>query len=205
MLFKKKDSTKKENTHYLSAKETREIAKQNARTIRELEKRKKRIASEDEYTTQMRDTNNIVEFDNLHTYFFGDAGVVKAVDGVSFDIPKGATVGVVGESGCGKSVTSLSLMQLVQGPRGQIVDGSIRFNMGDKADDIAKMPLADMRKVRGEEIAMIFQEPMTSLNPVFKIGYQMDEMVLLHTPNCTKEQAKARSLEMLELGGIAAP
>ena len=205
MLFKKKDSTKKENTHYLSAKETREIAKQNARTIRELEKRKKRIASEDEYTTQMRDTNNIVEFDNLHTYFFGDAGVVKAVDGVSFDIPKGATVGVVGESGCGKSVTSLSLMQLVQGPRGQIVDGSIRFNMGDKAYDIAKMPLADMRKVRGEEIAMIFQEPMTSLNPVFKIGYQMDEMVLLHTPNCTKEQAKARSLEMLELVGIAAP
>ena len=205
MLFKKKDSTKKENSHYLSAKETREIAKQNARTIRELEKRKKRVASEDEYTTQMRDTNNIVEFDNLHTYFFGDAGVVKAVNGVSFDIPKGATVGVVGESGCGKSVTSLSLMQLVQGPRGQIVDGSIRFNMGDKAYDIAKMPLSEMRKVRGEQIAMIFQEPMTSLNPVFRIGYQMDEMVLLHTPNCTKEQAKARSLEMLELVGIAAP
>ena len=205
MLFKKKDSTKKENSHYLSAKETREIAKQNARTIRELEKRKKRVASEDEYTTQMRDTNNIVEFDDLHTYFFGDAGVVKAVNGVSFDIPKGATVGVVGESGCGKSVTSLSLMQLVQGPRGQIVDGSIRFNMGDKAYDIAKMPLSEMRKVRGEQIAMIFQEPMTSLNPVFRIGYQMDEMVLLHTPNCTKEQAKARSLEMLELVGIAAP
>ena len=192
-------------SHYLSAKETREIAKNNARTIRELEKRKKRIASEEEYTTQMRDENNIVEFDDLHTYFFGDAGVVKAVDGVSFDIPKGATIGVVGESGCGKSVTSLSLMQLVQGPRGQIVSGSIRFNMGDKAYDIAKMPIADMQKVRGEEIAMIFQEPMTSLNPVFKIGYQMDEMVLLHTPNCTKEQAKARSLEMLELVGIAAP
>lgn len=205
MLFKKNNSTQKGNTHYLSAQETREIAKENARRIRELEKRKKRIASEDEYTTQMRDTNNIVEFDNLHTHFFGDAGVVKAVDGVSFDIPKGATVGVVGESGCGKSVTSLSLMQLVQGPRGQIVDGSIRFNMGDKAYDIAKMPLAEMRKIRGEKIAMIFQEPMTSLNPVFRIGYQMDEMVLLHTPNCTKEQAKARSLEMLELVGIAAP
>ena len=205
MLFKKNSSTQKEKSHYLSAKESREIAKQNARTIRALEKRKKRVASEDEYTTQMRDENNIVEFDNLHTYFFGDAGVVKAVDGVSFDIPKGATVGVVGESGCGKSVTSLSLMQLVQGPRGQIVDGSIRFNMGDKAFDIAKIPLADMRKIRGEQIAMIFQEPMTSLNPVFKIGYQMDEMVLLHTPNCSKEQAKARSLEMLELVGIAAP
>ena len=206
MFFKKKNTgTEKEKAHYLTAKESREIAKRNAQTIRELERRKKRIASEEEYTTQMRDERNIVEFDNLHTYFFGDAGVVKAVDGVSFDIPKGATIGVVGESGCGKSVTSLSLMQLVQGPRGQIVDGSIRFNMGDKAYDIAKMPLAEMRKIRGEQIAMIFQEPMTSLNPVFKIGYQMDEMVLLHTPNCTKEQAKERSLEMLKLVGIAAP
>ena len=205
MVFKFKKKTDKDKSHYLSAQESREIAKKNARTIRELERRKKRIASEDEYTTQMRDEHNIVEFDDLHTYFFGDAGVVKAVDGVSFDIPKGATVGVVGESGCGKSVTSLSLMQLVQGPRGQIVDGSIRFNMGDKAYDIAKMPLAEMRKIRGEQIAMIFQEPMTSLNPVFKIGYQMDEMVLLHKPNCTKEMAKARSLEMLELVGIAAP
>ncbi len=201
--IKKEDG---DNAHYLSAKETREIAKNNARMIKELERKKKRIASEEEYTTTMRDDNNIVEFDNLHTYFFGDAGVVKAVNGVSFDIPKGATVGVVGESGCGKSVTSLSLMQLVQGPRGQIVDGSIRFNMGDgKAYDIAKMPISAMQKIRGEEIAMIFQEPMTSLNPVFRIGYQMDEMVLLHTPNCTKEQAKARSLEMLELVGIAAP
>ena len=205
MFFKKKETKEKNKSHYLTAKETREIAKNNARTIRELERKKKSVVSEEAYTTKMRDENNIVEFDNLHTYFFGDAGVVKAVDGVSFDIPKGATIGVVGESGCGKSVTSLSLMQLVQGPRGQIVDGSIRFNMGDKAYDIAKMPLSAMRKIRGEQIAMIFQEPMTSLNPVFKIGYQMDEMVLLHTPKCTKEQAKARSLEMLELVGIAAP
>ena len=205
-FFKKKNSNEKSKSHYLSAKEMREIAKKNARTIRELERKKKRIASEDEYLTEMRNDNNIVEFDGLCTYFFGDAGVVKAVDGVSFDIPKGATIGVVGESGCGKSVTSLSLMQLVQGPRGQIVDGSIRFNMGEgKAYDIAKMPISAMQKIRGEEIAMIFQEPMTSLNPVFKIGYQMDEMVLLHTPNCTKQQAKERSLEMLELVGIAAP
>ena len=205
-FFKKKNSNEKSKSHYLSAKEMREIAKKNARTIRELERKKKRVASEDEYLTEMRNNDNIVEFDGLCTYFFGDAGVVKAVDGVSFDIPKGATIGVVGESGCGKSVTSLSLMQLVQGPRGQIVDGSIRFNMGEgKAYDIAKMPISAMQKIRGEEIAMIFQEPMTSLNPVFKIGYQMDEMVLLHTPNCTKQQAKARSLEMLELVGIAAP
>ena len=206
LFFKKSNSNGKSKSHYLSAKEMREIAKKNARTIRELERRKKRVASESEYLTEMRDNRNIVEFDGLCTYFFGDAGVVKAVDGVSFDIPKGATIGVVGESGCGKSVTSLSLMQLVQGPRGQIVDGSIRFNIGEgKAYDIAKMPISAMQKIRGEEIAMIFQEPMTSLNPVFKIGYQMDEMVLLHTPNCTKQQAKARSLEMLELVGIAAP
>ena len=206
LWFKKNNTTEKEKKpNYLTAKETREIAKNNARTIRELERRKKRNVSEEAYTTQMRDENNIVEFDNLHTYFFGDAGVVKAVNGVSFDIPKGSIIGVVGESGCGKSVTSLSLMQLIQGPRGQIVEGSIRYNMGDKAFDIAKMPISHMHKIRGEQIAMIFQEPMTSLNPVFKIGYQMDEMVLLHTPNCTKEMAKARSLEMLELVGIAAP
>ena len=211
MLFKKKENNlpageKKKNVHYLTGKETREIAKSNNRRIRELEKKKRMHVSEADYTTTMRDDNNIVEFDDLHTHFFTDAGVVKAVDGVSFDIPKGATVGVVGESGCGKSVTSLSLMRLVQGPMGQIVGGSIRFNLGDgKAYDIAKMPMSDMRKIRGEKIAMIFQEPMTSLNPVFKIGYQMDEMVLLHTPNCTKDQAKARSIEMLQLVGIAAP
>ena len=209
MLLRKKGKAQegaKKNVHYLTGKETRAIAKSNARTIRALEKKKKRShVDESEYLTTMRDENNIVEFDNLHTYFFTDAGVVKAVDGVSFDIPKGATVGVVGESGCGKSVTSLSIMQLVQGPQGQIVEGAIRFNAGDAAYDIAKMPINAMRKIRGEKIAMIFQEPMTSLNPVFKIGYQMDEMVLLHVPDCTKEQAKMRSLEMLQLVGIAAP
>ena len=200
MLFNKNKKTDK-NGHYLTGKETREIAKNNAKWVKELERKKNRSVSEAEYTTTMRNDNNIVEFDNLKTYFFSDAGVVKAVDGVSFDIPKGATVGVVGESGCGKSVTSLSLMQLVQGPKGQIVDGSMRFNMGDKAFDIAKMPLSEMRKIRGEQIAMIFQEPMTSLNPVFKIGFQMNEMILLHEKGCTKERAKQRSIEMLNLVG----
>ncbi len=212
MLFKKKNdaapaaAAPNKNSHYLTAKESREIAKENARTIRSLEKRKKRKnVSESEYLCEMKDPSNIVEFDDLHTYFFTDAGVAKAVDGVTFSIPKGSTVGVVGESGCGKSVTSLSLMQLVQAPQGQIVSGSIRFNLGDKAYDIAKMPLSEMRRIRGKQIAMIFQEPMTSLNPVFKIGYQLDEMPLLHIPGCTKEQAKERSLEMLRLVGIAAP
>lgn len=214
MLFKKQDKTQsqgektkpavKGNPHYLSARESREIAKSNARIVRELERKKRQNVDESAYICEMQDENNIVEFDDLHTYFFTDAGVAKAVDGVTFSIPKGATVGVVGESGCGKSVTSLSLMQLVQAPQGQIVSGSIRFNLGDKAYDIAKMPMNEMRKIRGKNIAMIFQEPMTSLNPVFRVGYQLDEMVLLHT-GCTKEEAKAHSIEMLKLVGIAAP
>ena len=113
--------------HYISAKESRQIAKENSKAIKYYEKRKKRKCNPDEYTTQMTDERNIVEFEDLHTYFFSDAGTVKAVNGVTFSIPAGSTVGVVGESGCGKSVTSLSLMQLVQAPSGQIVSGAIRF------------------------------------------------------------------------------
>ena len=140
----------------------------------------------------------------MHTYFFTEVGTLKAVNGVSFDIPQGKIVGVVGESGCGKSVTSLSLMQLVQGPQGQIVDGSIRYQASDgKCYDITKVPKDRMLEIRGKELAMIFQEPMTSLNPVFKIGEQMDEVVLLHVEGATAASAKARSIEMLNLVGIA--
>ncbi|NLO86626.1 MAG: ABC transporter ATP-binding protein [Clostridiales bacterium] len=158
-----------------------------------------------EYTTKMRDENNVVEFDNLHTYFFTDIGTVKAVDGVSFDIPKGKTVGVVGESGCGKSVTSLSLMQLVQRPQGQIVEGEIRFNGENQVYDIAKTPIQTMQSIRGNQISMIFQEPMTSLNPVFRIGNQVDEVSEYHHPEMSKEEVKKRTIEMLELVGIANP
>ncbi len=244
----------KQKSHYISGKESREIAKQNRKITREFEKRKKRKDVEEEYLTQMKDPANIIEFDNLHTYFYTDTGVVKAVNGVTFSIPEGSTVGVVGESGCGKSVTSLSLMQLVQGPSGQIVDGSIRFRttafakdengkkvpvyeteMGEdgtekvvvdekgkpvfkknslggnlykteeKVYDIAKMPLEAMRGIRGREIAMIFQEPMTSLNPVFTIGNQLDEVAFLHIEGISKKGAKERSIEMLQLVGIADP
>ena len=245
---------KKDDKHYISAKEMRDIAKQNRAAIRALQKKRAAYTRED-YVTEMRDPKNIVEFDNLHTYFFTDNGVVKAVNGVTFSIPQGSTVGVVGESGCGKSVTSLSLMQLVQGPSGQIVDGSIRFRatvrtpvgtepiMEEKKDengnvvldengnavmvpslnkrgkprmkkifeekeevyDIAKMPIEEMQSIRGIDIAMIFQEPMTSLNPVFTIGAQLDEVTLLHVNGADKEMAKARSIEMLELVGIAMP
>ena len=151
----------------------------------------------------MRDPNNVVEFDNLHTYFFTDLGVVKAVDGVTFDVPKGKTVGVVGESGCGKSVTSLSLMQLVQRPQGQPVEGQIRFNAGDVAYDIVQTPTNIMTSIRGNMISMIFQEPMTSLNPVFRIGAQVDEVIKLHNPTMSKEEVKARTIEMLDMVGIA--
>ena len=244
----------------------REIARANAIEMKRLEKEKKRKKDPSEYTTQMKDANNILEIDNLHSYFFTDQGVVKAVNGVSFVIPANSTVGVVGESGCGKSVTSMSVMRLLQGPSGQIVNGEIRFKVVDykcdekgkfipiyekdekgeviyapvldkegkekvdkegktiyepvqkldahgigmyeqeeKVYDIAKVPIDEMYRLRGRQMSMVFQEPMTSLNPVFTIGNQLDEVTLLHIPGATKETAKNRSIEMLNLVGIAMP
>lgn len=195
---------KEKDSIHISARESAKITRENRRITDAIErKRKRRNVPESEYLVEMRDPNNVVEFDNLHTYFFTDIGTVKAVDGVSFDVPKGKTVGVVGESGCGKSVTSLSLMQLVQRPQGQIVEGSIRFNAGDKAYDIAKTPTNVMETIRGSKISMIFQEPMTSLNPVFKAGDQIDEVIKLHNPGMTDEQVKNLSLEMIDMVGIA--
>ena len=195
----------KKQEGYLSGKEARRISKENRKITNQFEKkRKRRNVPESEYLTTMHDANNAVEFDNLHTYFFTDTGVVKSVDGVSFDVPVGKTVGVVGESGCGKSVTSLSLMQLLQRPQGQVVEGEIRLNLGDKAYDITKTPNEKMQALRGNYVSMIFQEPMTSLNPVFRIGAQIDEGIELHEgAHKTKEEVKARTIEMLETVGIA--
>ncbi|MBP3423321.1 MAG: ABC transporter ATP-binding protein [Clostridia bacterium] len=251
---------------YLSGREIRKIAKANGKEMRRLEKAKNRKAHPSEYTTEMKDPNNILEVDGLHSYFFTDQGVVKAVNGVTFNIPSNSTVGVVGESGCGKSVTSMSIMRLLQGPSGQIVEGSIRFKVSDfkldekgdyipvyekdengeviyepvldkkgnpkrdkagnvltkpkqaldangigifeqeeKVFDIAKMPIKEMYRLRGRQMAMVFQEPMTSLNPVFTIGNQLDEVTLLHVPGATSAFAKQRSIEMLNLVGIAMP
>ncbi|MGN1078196.1 MAG: ABC transporter ATP-binding protein [Candidatus Gallimonas sp.] len=217
----------------------------------------------------MRDENNIVEIDGLKTCFFTDSGTVMSVNGVSFDIPKNKIVGVVGESGCGKSVTSLSIMQLVQAPQGQIVEGAIRFatqdykrdekgkpipvweyeekdgervvktapvldkkgnpvldkegnpamknvqakdenglplfETEDKTYDITKMPTQELYRIRGKDITMIFQEPMTSLNPVFTVGYQLDEVSFLHTPGISKKDARDYSIEMLRKVGISMP
>ena len=244
----------------------RQIARENSKIMLELERKKHRKAAESEFISEMKDDANILEIEDLHTYFFTEQGVVKAVNGVSINVPQNSVVGIVGESGCGKSVTSMSVMQLLQGPTGQIYSGSIRFKsfdfkrdehgnpipiwetdengevvytekkdkrgnvklgkdgkpvmvpvqkinesgvyafeMEEKVFDIAQMPINEIHRIRGRQISMIFQEPMTSLNPVFTIGNQLDEVVFIHTPGATKEMAKARSLEMLKLVGIAMP
>ena len=196
---------KRKDSGYLSSKESRRIAKENRKITDQFEKRyKRKNVPESEYLTEMKDSSNVLEIENLHTFFFTDVGISKAVDGVSFEVPKGKTVGVVGESGCGKSVTSLSVMQLLQRPQGQIVSGSIRVNLGDKAYEISNTPIEKMQDLRGNFVSMVFQEPMTSLNPVFRIGDQIDEVIELHDgAGKTKEDIKARSIEMLELVGIA--
>lgn len=260
---------KKKNSNYISLRESRKIIRYNVKQMRYYEKLKRRKRSPEEYTTSMRDENNIVEIDGLKTCFFTDNGTVMSVNGVSFDIPKNKIVGVVGESGCGKSVTSLSIMQLVQAPQGQIVEGAIRFatqdykrdekgkpipiweyeevngervvktapaldkkgkpvldkegnpvmenvqakdenglplfETEDKTYDITKMPTQELYKIRGKDITMIFQEPMTSLNPVFTVGYQLDEVSFLHTPGISKKDARDYSIEMLRKVGISMP
>ena len=187
----------------LSARESARITRENRRILRELDgKLARKHVDESEYLTEMHNPENVVEFDDLHTCFFTDVGTVRAVDGVSFDVPAGKTVGIVGESGCGKSVTSLSLMQLLQRPTGQIVSGAIRLNLGDKAYDVAKMPISAMGKVRGSVVSMIFQEPMTSLNPVFRIGFQLEEVIRLHNPSMSKEEVTHRAADAIRMVGI---
>ena len=205
-------SEKKGN--YLTLKESRKIIKYNIQQMKYYEGLKKKKKDPSEYIVEMDDPNNIIEIDNLQTHFFTDNGTVKSVNGVSFNIPRNKIIGIVGESGCGKSVTSLSIMQLVQAPQGQVVGGEIRFNSSDLgysengkklAYNIANMPTKEMFNVRGKDITMIFQEPMTSLNPVFTIGYQLDEVMFVHEPNMPKEEVKAHTLEMLNLVGISMP
>lgn len=142
----------------------------------------------------------LLEVKNLKTYFYTDDGVSKAVDDVCFDLEKGETLGIVGESGCGKSVTSLSIMRLVATPPGKIAGGEILF----KGKDLLKISEKEMREIRGNDISMIFQEPMTSLNPVFTCGNQIEEALILHH-KLSKEQAKQKAIEMLKLVGIPAP
>ena len=162
---------KKKEAGYLSGKEIRAISKANRKITGEMEKKwKRKNVPEEEYLTTMRDPANAVEFDDLHTYFFTDAGTVKSVDGVSFDVPI----------------------------------GNIRLNLGSKAYDISQITQERMQKLRGNAVSMIFQEPMTSLNPVFRIGDQVDEVIELHDgEGMSKEEIKARTIKALEMVGIA--
>lgn len=146
----------------------------------------------------MTEQKELLQVRNLETTFYTDDGIVPAVDGVSFSLREREILGIVGESGSGKSVTSLSVMGLIPSPPGKISNGEILF--GGK--DLVKMKEKEMRAIRGNDIAMIFQEPMTSLNPLFTIGKQLNEAVLLHNKGWSKKQATARSLEMMKLVGL---
>ena len=207
-------SKNNKNSNLLTIKESREIIKSNLREMKRLEKIKREKRTPEQFTTVMRSNDNVLEVENLETFFYTDNGVVRSVNNISFDVPKNSIVGLVGESGCGKSVTSLSIMQLVQAPQGQVVGGKIKFNPGDlgqdedghdKCYDITKMPTIDMCRIRGKDISMIFQEPMTSLNPVFTVGYQIEEVFYLNNPEATKEEARAKAIEMLATVGIPMP
>lgn len=144
--------------------------------------------------------DTLIEVKNLKTYFYTEDGVVKAVDDVSFTIEKGKTLGIVGESGSGKSITSLSIMRLIPSPPGKIVGGEVLY----RGEDLLLAPPTRMREIRGNDIAMIFQEPMTSLNPVFTVGDQISEAVMLHQ-KLSKTEARKKAIEMLKLVGIPNP
>ena len=139
----------------------------------------------------------LLEVDGLRTWFYTDAGVAKAVDGVSFSIDRGETLGVVGESGCGKSVTAMSILRLIPQPPGKIVEGEIRFH----GRDLTQLPMRELQRIRGNDIAMIFQEPMTSLNPVYTVGDQISEAVQLHQ-GVEREAAWDIAVQMLDTVGI---
>ena len=160
---------------------------------------------ENNHRTQMKHPENVLEVEDLQVQFFSDSGIVKSVNQVSFCVPAGKIVGLVGESGCGKSVTSLSVMGLLPQPQGKIVGGSIRLNTGAFAYDLTRTPQKEMQKIRGKQVSMVFQEPMTALNPVLTVGKQIDEVIQLHEGNPTKSQVRNRTLEILKLVGIANP
>ena len=145
----------------------------------------------------MENNNNVLEIRGLNSYFFTEKGVAPAVDGLDLDIPKGKIIGLVGESGCGKSMTAKSIMGLLKYP-GRVAGGSIRF----EDQDLTRLSDKELRKICGNDISMIFQEPMTSLNPVLKVGRQVHETLLVHNPTMSKAEAKQRVVEMFQRVGI---
>jgi peptide/nickel transport system ATP-binding protein len=158
------------------------------------------MSNDNKSPKKVYDEDIVLEVDNLKTYFYTDDGVLPSVDGVSFKIARGRTLGLVGESGSGKSVTSLSILQLIPSPPGKIAGGAIRFS----GRDLVSLPEKELRKIRGNDISMIFQEPMTSLNPVYTVGNQIVEAILLHQ-NMEYKEARELAIEMLEKVGIPAP
>ncbi|SIQ51957.1 ABC transporter ATP-binding protein [Halanaerobium kushneri] len=153
----------------------------------------------------MNKDDNILEMKNLKTHFFTDRGTVKAVDGVNLNVKKGKTLGVIGESGCGKSVTAHSILRLIPSPPGQIVDGSINYQQKDnKIIDLGKLDARGdtIRNIRGNEISMIFQEPMTSFGPQYTIGHQIMEAIMIHNPEMAEEEAKNKTIYLLDQVGI---
>lgn len=142
----------------------------------------------------------LLQVKDLKTYFYTDDGVVKAVDGVNFEVEAGKTIGVVGESGCGKSITAMSILRLIPDPPGRIVNGEIMFD----GRDLTKLTDEEIRHIRGNDISMIFQEPMTSLNPVFTSGYQIMEALMLHQ-KLNESEAKKKAIEMIKMVGIPRP
>jgi peptide/nickel transport system ATP-binding protein len=157
-------------------------------------------ASPSNSAEQATATSRVLEVEDLQTYFYTRSGLVKAVDGVSFSLARGATLAIVGESGCGKSVTALSLMRLVADPPGRIIGGRVRL----EGVDLLRLDEAAMRDIRGNQISMVFQEPMTSLNPVMTIGRQISEALILHQ-RMSNKAALRRAIEMLQLVGIPEP
>ncbi|TDO94331.1 peptide/nickel transport system ATP-binding protein [Halanaerobium saccharolyticum] len=153
----------------------------------------------------MNNNENILEMKNLKTHFFTDRGTVKAVDGVNLSVKRGKTLGIIGESGCGKSVTAHSILRLIPSPPGQIVDGGIQYQQKDNnIIDLAKLDARGdtIRKIRGNEISMIFQEPMTSFGPQYTIGYQIMEAILIHNPEMAETKAKNKTINLLDQVGI---
>lgn len=151
-------------------------------------------------STNIDKSSKLLEVRNLKTFFFTEEGVVKAVNDVSFEVGEGETLGLVGESGCGKSVTSLSIMKLIPNPPGKIISGQILY----EGRDIVNISEKDMHQIRGNKISMIFQEPMTALNPVFTVGHQISEVFTLHQ-KISKKEAKDKTIELLKIVGIPEP
>ena len=180
------------------------MEKAHKKQLRALERRRRR-GDPTGWQTQMEDPENVLEICRLRAGFFTHRGIVRSVDGVSFSVPAGQVVGVVGESGCGKSVTSLSVLQLLQRPQGQIFSGQLRLNLGDRAIDLAKAPERVLEDLRGREISMIFQEPMTALDPVMRIGRQIREVLELHSPHLDKKARQEKTLALLQTVGISDP